>query len=116
MGSRSLQGESPDKFSSALGASVSQRPSYEHVMLFFLSLCSREYFGGEKRKATATLPAAGYRNYSSGLTNNQGSNAYYWSSSTNGTSNGYYLNFNSSYVNPSNNADYSNGFNVRCVR
>ncbi len=62
------------------------------------------------------LPAAGHRHYSSGLTYYQGSHAYYWSSSTYGTSHGYYLPFSSSYVDPSDYADYSYGFTVRCVR
>jgi uncharacterized protein (TIGR02145 family) len=60
------------------------------------------------------LPAAGYRNNSSGSLNNVGNNGNYWSSSVNGN-NGRNLNFNSSNVNPNNNTNRANGFSVRCV-
>ena len=61
-------------------------------------------------------PASGYRNNSDGSMNNVGSNGNYWSASPNSESNGYYLNFNSSNVNPSNNNNRANGFSVRCVQ
>lgn len=61
------------------------------------------------------IPAAGYRNNSSGALNNVGSNGNYWSASPN-SSNGYNLNFNSNNVNPSNNNNRANGFSVRCVQ
>ncbi len=59
--------------------------------------------------------AAGYRLNSTGAVTNQGTNAYYWASTPYSESNGHYLNFNSNNVNPVNNANYSNGFTVRCV-
>ena len=46
--------------------------------------------------------------------NNAGSNGNYWSSTPNGSSNAYNLNFNSGNVNTNNNNRY-NGFSVRCV-
>lgn len=61
-------------------------------------------------------PASGYRNNSDGSMNNVGSNGNYWSASPNSANNGYYLNFNSSNVNPSNNNNRANGFSVRCVQ
>ncbi|MFR9606826.1 MAG: hypothetical protein SNG97_06585 [Rikenellaceae bacterium] len=59
--------------------------------------------------------ASGNRNYSTGAMNNVGTNGYYWSASPNSTTNGYNLNFNSSGVNPANNNNRSNGFQVRPV-
>ena len=43
-----------------------------------------------------------------------GSQGYYWSSTPNGTSNGYNLWFNSGGFNPSNNNNRYLGFSVRC--
>lgn len=60
------------------------------------------------------LPAAGYRNNSSGTSNNQGSNGNYWSSSVSGT-NARNVNFNSGTVNGNTN-NRANGFSVRCVQ
>jgi len=58
---------------------------------------------------------AGRVNGSDGSLGNVGSNGNYWSSTPNGDSNGYRLNFNSSSVNPSNNANRYNGYSVRCL-
>ena len=44
-----------------------------------------------------------------------GSYGYYWSSTPNGSANAYLLNFDSSYVNPSNYNYRYNGYSVRCV-
>ena len=62
-------------------------------------------------------PASGYRDNSTGAVNNVGNNGYCWSASPNST-NGYYLNFNSSgNVNPAyGNSGRANGFSVRCVQ
>jgi hypothetical protein len=60
-------------------------------------------------------PAAGYRDRGNGGLNNVGSNGYSWSSSPNGSSNGYFLNFNSTSVNPSNNNSRTYGFLARCI-
>jgi uncharacterized protein (TIGR02145 family) len=62
------------------------------------------------------FPAAGYRRASNGIVDGQGSRGYYWSSTTNGTSDGYYLGFNDSSATPSNYLSYTNCFSVRCVR
>ena len=60
------------------------------------------------------LPAAGYRNYSSGALYNVGSYGRYWSATPNNTSNGRYLYFNSSYCYW--NVNYrAYGFSVRPV-
>ena len=64
------------------------------------------------------LPAAGYRQYSSGSIALRGSSGYYWSSTTPSAfalTSGYYLLFNSSssgfpYT------KYGNGFSVRCIK
>lgn len=63
------------------------------------------------------FPAAGLRNNNSGSLGNLPGNAYYWSSSPNGSgsNNGGNLNFNSGGVNPRNNNNRSYGFSVRCV-
>lgn len=61
-------------------------------------------------------PASGYRNCDDGSMNNVGSNGNYWSASPNSSNNGYYLNFNSSSVNPSNNNNRAYGYSVRCVQ
>ena len=59
------------------------------------------------------LPAAGNRSGTS--VNNVGSNGNYWSSTPNGATNAYNLNFNSGNVNPANNNNRYNGFSVRLV-
>ncbi len=62
----------------------------------------------------ASVPAAGNRNNTAGSLNNRGNNGYYWSSTENST-NAYYLNFNSGNVNATNNNNRANGFSVRCI-
>ncbi|MDD3302551.1 MAG: hypothetical protein PHN31_03270, partial [Candidatus Gracilibacteria bacterium] len=61
------------------------------------------------------MPMAGNRNRDNGTMNNQGGIGNYWSSSPNGTF-GYYLNFNSSYIGPSNIYYRANGFSLRCIK
>ncbi|GHV28395.1 hypothetical protein FACS1894176_10920 [Bacteroidia bacterium] len=64
------------------------------------------------------LPAAGYRNYSSGLLGNGSSNGNYWSStaySNASVSSAYYLNFSSSNVSSTSNTGRAYGYSVRCV-
>lgn len=61
------------------------------------------------------FPAAGYRFNSGGTLYSTGSSGYYWSSSANSTSSGYYLTFNSGYA--YRNSNYRTfGFSVRCVQ
>ena len=60
------------------------------------------------------FPASGYRNNSSGILNNVGSNGYYWAATPYSTSNGRNINFNSSSTNWNNN-NRANGFPVRAV-
>ncbi len=69
-----------------------------------------------RREKRLLLPAAGYRNYTSGAVTNQGTNGNWWSSTPYNGSNGHNLNFNSNNVNPVNNSNSANGFSVRCVR
>lgn len=61
------------------------------------------------------LSKAGYRNYSDGSLNNQGSFGYYWSSSP-ATTYGYYLYFNSTAVYPAGTNYRALGFSVRCLK
>jgi hypothetical protein len=61
-------------------------------------------------------PAAGYRSYSNGSVNYQGTRGYYWSSTAIDSSYGDRLYFNSSTVLPSNYSYYAFGVSVRCVR
>ena len=65
---------------------------------------------------TNWFPASGYRNRSDGSMTNVGSSGRYWSASPTSESYGYYLYFDSSNVNPSNNNNRANGFSVRCVQ
>ena len=65
---------------------------------------------------TNWFPASGYRNFSAGSMNYVGGYGYYWSASPYSSSNGYYLYFNSSSVNPSNYSDRALGCSVRCVQ
>jgi uncharacterized protein (TIGR02145 family) len=62
------------------------------------------------------LPASGNRNGTTGALNNQGTYGGYWSSVQSSTTNGYYLNINSTSSNPANNFNKANGFSVRCVK
>lgn len=61
------------------------------------------------------LPAAGYRNVTSGGAVSVGSLGYYWSSTADGT-NSYNLNFYNGYVLPAYNYYRGSGFSVRCVQ
>jgi len=63
---------------------------------------------------TLFLPAAGFRYYSYGTLGGAGSLGYYWSSTQDGTTNAYYLDFNSSRASR-NSYDRNDGFSVRCV-
>jgi uncharacterized protein (TIGR02145 family) len=72
------------------------------------------HYGPDASTKLLTLPAAGYRNYTSGALSNRGNYGYYWSS-TEGGGNAYCLYFFSSYVLPANNNFRTNGFSVRCV-
>jgi len=65
--------------------------------------------------AAKVTSAAGNRNNDTGALNNAGSYGNYWSSTNNGSSNAYNLNFNGSNVNASNNNNRTNGLTVRCV-
>ena len=60
------------------------------------------------------LPASGYRS-GTGL-HSRGSNGYYWSASLYSQTNGYYLYFYSTGVNPARNGDRFIGFSVRAVQ
>ena len=62
------------------------------------------------------FPASGYRNNSTGTVNNVGSNGYFWSAVPYSTYYGRSLYFYSSFINPLNNSNRSNGFAVRPVQ
>ncbi|MBQ3657696.1 MAG: hypothetical protein II956_12765 [Bacteroidales bacterium] len=68
---------------------------------------------GQPKQVAVFLPAAGYCFGTD--RNNDGSNGYYWSSTPNGESNAYYLNFNSGNANVNNN-NRNYGQSVRAVR
>ena len=59
--------------------------------------------------------APGYRHRDTGALTNVGNNGYSWSSSVSST-NGMNLNFNSSWLNPSNTNNRAYGFQVRCLQ
>jgi len=61
------------------------------------------------------MPMPGSRSWVDAALLSQGSNGYYWSSSPNGT-NGYYMYFYSTYINPSNSLNRAYGFSVRCFK
>ena len=84
----------------------------------FLARVWQAVFFSEPRlsysQETTPLPAAGYRNNSSGSLSNVGSIGYYWSATPSSTTYGRRLDFNSSYWGwYSNNRAY--GFSVRPV-
>ena len=60
------------------------------------------------------LHAAGYLDYSGGSLYGRGSYGYYWSSTQNDATNGWYLSFGSGFSDVYDN-DLANGFAVRCV-
>jgi uncharacterized protein (TIGR02145 family) len=61
------------------------------------------------------FPAAGWRVYSTGSLDGRGIGGYYWSSTGDGTSNGWYVYFNSGSPGVGHTAR-SYGFSVRCVQ
>ena len=61
------------------------------------------------------FPASGGRFNSSGALGDVGSFGYYWSATPSSATNGFYLNFYSSYVNPSFGSNRSYGLVARCV-
>ena len=62
------------------------------------------------------LPAAGYRSYSNGGLYNAGSGGYYWFGSPYSASNGYTLDFDSTFLDTSDSDLRAYGFSVRCVK
>jgi len=61
------------------------------------------------------LPAAGARVYSSGALDVVGGYGYYWSATSDGTANGFYLALSGFTVNPGSSDLRAYGFSVRCV-
>lgn len=77
------------------------------------------WFGGNHdtdHEGSLFLPAAGYRNYSSGALSNVTTAGYYWAAVPYSATNGRYLFFNSSLVYPLGNGNRAYGFCVRPVR
>ena len=58
---------------------------------------------------------SGNRNWNDGTMNSQGTNAYYWSTTSN-TTNAYNLNFNTSNINPADYGTRGAGFSLRCIK
>ena len=65
--------------------------------------------------STLKLPEEGYRIFNSGGFNFVGTFGYYWSNSPSGQ-NTYYMEFNSTSVNPSTPASRASGYAIRCVK
>ncbi|MGL5980474.1 MAG: hypothetical protein ACRCZY_06290 [Phocaeicola sp.] len=61
------------------------------------------------------LPASGFRHFSNGTLDAQGTLAFYWSCTLHLSSNGYNLNFYQSGVTPENDNLQAYGYSVRCV-
>ncbi len=73
-------------------------------------------FAGPLQGAVAILSCApGYRHRDTGVLTSVGNNGYSWSSTVSGT-NGVNLNFNTSWLNPSNTNNRAYGFQVRCLQ
>ncbi|MDR0955274.1 MAG: hypothetical protein LBM20_07860 [Rikenellaceae bacterium] len=74
-------------------------------------------FVDKATKNSIFLPAVGSRDYPYGSFKNQGTFGYYWSSTVYNGTNGYYLSFFDSEINPSRSINYNrgNGLSVRCV-
>ncbi len=72
------------------------------------------HYGPNASTKLLTLPAAGYRSFTNGALVNRGSFGYYWSS-TEISTNSYYLNFDSSDVNPANINNRTLTFSLRCI-
>ncbi len=70
---------------------------------------SGESSGRDKRR-----DAPGYRHRDTGALNNVGNNGYSWSSAVSGT-NGMNLNFNATWLNPSNANNRGYGLQLRCL-
>ncbi|MDR1884476.1 MAG: hypothetical protein LBR26_17140 [Prevotella sp.] len=62
------------------------------------------------------FPAAGWRDYSTGVLDRVGSEGFYHSSSPAGSSNDYHPGFTSSYVGPAHSNPRTYGLTVRCVK
>lgn len=79
----------------------------------------RNYFPNtysDRSTGTIFYPASGALDSGSGAFSGVGSTGRYWSCSPGSASLGYYLSFNSGYVNPSDNGSRASGFPVRCVQ
>ena len=73
------------------------------------------YTGGQNIGPTDFWIAGGYRSYNGGSLGNVGSYGYYWSAGPGSDTNGCFLYFNSSFVNPQENSFRAYGFSVRPV-
>ena len=73
------------------------------------------YTGGQNIGPTDLWIAGGYRSYNGGSLGNVGSYGYYWSAGPGSDTNGCFLYFNSSFVNPQGNSFRAYGFSVRPV-
>lgn len=76
------------------------------------------WFGGNHdtdHEGSLFLPAAGYRDYSSGALGGVATSGYYWAAVPSSTASGRYLFFYSAYVNPVGNDNRAFGYSVRLV-
>ena len=72
------------------------------------------HYGPDTNGKLLTLPAAGYRNSTSGALSSRGFNGRYWSSTENGST-AYSLHFYSINVIPASNSTRTFGLSVRCI-
>jgi uncharacterized protein (TIGR02145 family) len=82
------------------------------------SVSADNYATGLQLGDALFLPAVGFRDLNSGQLNNRGGYGYYWSSSADNDSHGYYMYFSHENVYSQTTSGYvnrSDGHNVRCV-
>ncbi len=75
----------------------------------------RLFLQGVSRSGRRSGLSPGYRWYPDGALGGVGNNGYSWSSSVSGT-NGMNLDFNATWLNPSNANNRAHGFQVRCLQ
>jgi uncharacterized protein (TIGR02145 family) len=75
-----------------------------------------EFYMSGSSGETAFYPASGYRLAATGAMYSERSIGFFWSSTPYNGTNGRYLYFYATNVNPQNNASRAYGFPVRCIQ
>jgi uncharacterized protein (TIGR02145 family) len=73
------------------------------------------YSSGKNIGDELFLPAAGSRNFRNGVLSSRGYYGFYWSSTNDGSSEAWSLDFSSKYTNPSGSSYRADGQSVRCI-